>query len=528
MELLIPIGIGAAILLAVIIFLLSIYRVADIDKALIITGGKEPVIKVSGGGFVIPIFRKASYFDLCMLTVSANNDEIKTQTSVPIIVDWTAQIRPDTNDSANLKKAIMSFKERGQKGIIEDVKLTLTGTLRDVVSNMTPEEVQIDKQKFAQSVRENVADEMRNMGLELVSLNIQDIHDNNGYYDNIAAIDMEQKRKEAEKVKAQTNQAIREQNAESEKIATQSELAAQLSVAEKRRDNSLKQSEYKAETDKAKADADIAGQLQTTIRQQEIAAQEGKVEVVRQEQLNLAAQKAADVVKTKAEAEKVKAEIDAKAVAEVATIKADADAAVAKKTAVGKADAIKIEAEAEADKIRRTGEADAEIVQKKGLAEAEAIKAKMMAEAEGEKALADARSANDKVNFEIEKLKIENQAKIEIATKTANIMADLGKNAEFVNIGGSSSPGATGNVLIDTLSALPQLLKKLDVENQALNGEPFNNTLNGLIASAAGPLKGMLVSNNPSNDESAADDETTSDNHIQVTEQESEQRRDDQ
>ena len=64
-----------AIIVAVIlllIFLAAIYRVADIDKALIVTGGKQPVIKVSGGSFVIPIFRKASYFDLCMLTVKAD------------------------------------------------------------------------------------------------------------------------------------------------------------------------------------------------------------------------------------------------------------------------------------------------------------------------------------------------------------------------------------------------------------------------------------------------------------------------
>ena len=82
-----PIIVGLVIIIAIIIFLCSIYKVADIDKALIITGGKEPVIKVSGGSFVIPIFRKAQYFDLCMLTVTADRDEVKTKTSVPIVID---------------------------------------------------------------------------------------------------------------------------------------------------------------------------------------------------------------------------------------------------------------------------------------------------------------------------------------------------------------------------------------------------------------------------------------------------------
>ena len=89
-SILITIGIVIAAIVAIIIFLCSIYKVADVDKALIITGGKEPVIKISGGSFIIPIFRKYDFFDLCMLTVKADKDEIKTKTAVPIVADWTA------------------------------------------------------------------------------------------------------------------------------------------------------------------------------------------------------------------------------------------------------------------------------------------------------------------------------------------------------------------------------------------------------------------------------------------------------
>lgn len=501
--------VGIGVLVAIIIFLCCIYRVADVDKALIITGGKEPVIKVSGGSFVIPIFRKASYFDLCMLTVPTDGDEIKTKTSVPIIVDWTAQIRPNTKDLNILKKAIVSFKERGQKGIIEDVKLTLMGSVRSVVASMTPEQVQNDKETFKEAIVESVSDELADMGLELVSLNIQDITDNYGYYDDIAAIDREEKRKEAEKVKATANQQIRQQNAESEKVAKQSELDTELQIAEKAKDNALKKAEFKTETDKANADAAVAGKLQETIRLQEVAEQEGKVEVVRQEQANLAALKQKEVIKTVAEAEKVRAEIkaqedaqvaiiDAEAKAKVteqeakiAEINADARAKVVEKEAIGKAAAIEREATANANKIKLEGETEAEIISKKGTAEAEAEKAILLAKAEGEKALAEARAGNDKVNFEIEKIKIENETKVQIATSMATIMAEIGKNAEFVNIGGSST-GANGNVLIDTLSQIPSLMKVLNVENNALNGQSINDEVNGLVKSIAEPVKGVL------------------------------------
>lgn len=508
----IPIVIVIAIFVGVIFFCKSIYKVADIDKALIITGGKEPKIKVSGGSFVIPIFRKADYFDLCMRTVQAAKDEIKTHPGVPIVVDWTAQIRPNTADNAKLQKAIISFKERKDEGIIDDVRLTLTGAVRDIVAGMTPEEVLRDKAKFAENVRKTVADEMDNMGMELVSLNIQDITDNNGYYDNIAALDMQEKRQEAENKTAIVEQNIRSQKADSEQAAAERELSSELAIAEKKRNNDLKVAEFKAQTDKAQADADIAGELQKTIRQQEVAEQQGKVEIVKQEQANLAAEKEKEVIATRATAEKRKREIEAEAEANQRKISAEAAVQVAEKEAT----ATKVTADANAEKTRKEGTAEAEITKQKGLADAEVIKQKgladaevirqkglaeaeierqrLMAQAEGERAIAEARAANDKVNFEIEKIKIENDAKITIATKTAEIMAEIGKNAEFVNIGGAGTGnGATGNVLLDTLAGVPALMKTLNVENQALNGQPINDEIRGLVASIAEPIKGILA-----------------------------------
>ena len=133
----------------------------------------------------------------------------------------------------------------------------------------------------------------------------------------------------------------------------------------------------------------------------------------------------------------------------------------------------------------------------KRMAEADGTKAQLIAQAEGEQALADARASHDKVNFELAKVEIENRTKVEIATNVATIMAEVGKNAQFVNIGGSVGNGSTGNVLLDTLRGIPELMKVLDVENQALNGKPFNEEVEGLVKSVVGPVKGILSSNTP-------------------------------
>ena len=537
MGTIISIGIAIAVIAVVVIFLMSIYKVADVDKALIITGGKDPIIKVSGGAFVIPIFRKASYFDLCMLTVRADSDEIKTSTAVPVICDWTAQIRPSVANPEKLRIAIMSFKERGNDGIIDDVKLTLMGAVRDVVASMIPEQILRDKEEFKKQIQSAVSDELDNMGLELISLNIQDVYDKNGYFDNIAAIDASEKRQAADIKKAEVDKNTRQKMAEASKEAEIAEatarqeaeiarMIAEQTEKEKRKETDMKLAQFKIETDTANADADIAKELQTTIRQKEVEERKGAVEITRQEQANLAAQKEREVMITRAEAEKETKRVMAEAQANVKAIEAENKVAVAK----SEAEAVKKTAEAEAAKTREEGQAAADVakakaiadaegfkaqqfaeaegikaqqlaeaegIKAKKLAEAEGVRANLMAQAEGERALAEARASNEKVNFEIEKLKIQTEAQIRIATANAEIMASVGKNAEFINIGGGSIPGGnigaggTGNVLIDTLSQIPGLMKVLDVQNEALNGQSIKDEVQDLSKAICSGLSAL-------------------------------------
>ena len=64
-------------------------------------------------------------------------------------------------------------------------------------------------------------------------------------------------------------------------------------------------------------------------------------------------------------------------------------------------------------------------------------------------------------------------------------MANLGQNAEFINIGGGNIPSTTGangtgNILIDTISQIPFLMKSLNIQNKALNGKPVTEEVKAL------------------------------------------------
>jgi len=264
----------------------------------------------------------------------------------------------------------------------------------------------------------------------------------------------------------------------------------------------VRQAAMQTEIDTAQADADIAGELRATERKKDLAIQQGAVAVEQQEQAARAADKKKDVIQIEAEAAKQKAEIEASAAAEQSKIAAAGEAEAAKTFAAGQAEAIrqkanadaeatKAQAHADADAARVKGLAAAEASKAQGLAEAESIRAKGLAQAESERLLAEARAANDKVNFEIQKIELEQSARIEIARAGATLMAEVGRNARFVDLGGSDK---NGNVLFNTLRGVPGLLEQLDVVNRAVSeeGVSFNETIQKTIASLVGPIGDAL------------------------------------
>ncbi len=496
------------------------YKTADADKALVITGagkGKGPRILPGGGAFVSPM-RKFDYFPLGVMTVRSDDQETHTSQMIPIVVRWTAQLRADIETDGALEKAVRGFGSYRSDDISESLKQTLDGEVRAVVATMTPEEVITDKVKFAEQVMNGVAPRMEELGFKLVSLNISEVSDRNGHYDNLAAEEREAKRQTAATLSAEAQKAIDVKEAETNQASTEAGLARDLAIKEKNREVTLRQAAIKAQTDVAEADAEIAGELQREIRNQELAARRGEVAVVQaqQDEQAAAAQRAAALTREetdrqreviRAQAEKDRSEIAAQAKARQDEIDAEARANVAKRNAEGaaeaeearakgeaearrvkalaEADAIKATTQAEADKIRETGLAAAEAERAKGEAEAAAILAKGKAEAEAERELAEARAAHGGVNKEIEIAKINATARVEIATAYGTAMHEVGKNVTILQTGGGSNDGG-GNLLTNLLGGLPGLAKELDVQSEVLNGTTFNDTVAGLINAIKG------------------------------------------
>ena len=508
---------GAVIIIS--IFYKMRYKVAGADEALVITGagkGKETRILPGGGAFVSPT-RKYDFFPLGVMTVRSDDQETHTSQMIPIVVKWTAQLRADIETEGALEKAIRGFGSYRSDDISESLKQTLDGEVRAVVATMTPEEVITDKVKFAEQVMNGVAPRMEELGFKLVSLNISEVADKKGHYDNLAAKEREDKRMEAATLSADAQKAIDIKDAEAEQASTEARLARDLAVKEKTRDVTLRQAAIKAETDTAEADAEVAGELQREIRNQELATRKGEVAVVQAEQDEKAAtaQRAVELTRAEtdrqravinAQAEKDQAEINAQANARQEEINAEAKANVVKRNAEGaaqaeearaeglanakratakaEADAVNLTAVAEADKIRKTGLAEAEVERAKGEADATAILAKGKAEAEAQRLMADALAANDGANLQVTLAEIQRDTTVKIFTTVGEAMATVGEKATFIDMGGSAS--SDGDLFTNVLGNIPAMLKRLNVQNEALQGDSFGGSMAGLVRDLKG------------------------------------------
>ena len=518
----------AVIIILIITLLLLTVKVVTGNEVLVVTGvgatkkitvkgedGKDqvtyvPKVRIAGASIVIPVIQRSRKFDICVEKANVTDDTMKTKTGVEIVLDWGISYAPNADTVESLLPCIRQFLDKQKAEIQDIIKNAVAGGMRAVISTMTPQEVMVGKETLDDLVQKNISVQMDELGYK-VQIYIQEVRDAHGstYYQDLAAKDRETLKRDAANITAEANQEIRKKAAETERTAKEAELESQVTIAEKEKETSVKKAAFRAEKDQAEADAAAAGKLRTAEREREVVEKNGQIEAMRQEQENLAAQKAQEVAVTRAETAKREAiirtqaeseqnKIAAAAAADVALQEANGRANAAKADASGRAEArkteaaadaeaVRLEAQAEAEKTRMTGQAEADAISAKGKAEAEAIEAKGMAEAEAARALSDAQAANDHVNFEIEKLRIECEAEVQIATNVATVMAKVGENAEFYDFSGNGT-GDGKDLLTRVLGNVPELIKKVNLKNNALNDETINDTVGGLMQALVGPL----------------------------------------
>lgn len=445
------IAITAGVILVVVIFILisvfvGRYVKVGPDEALIVSGRKKKLANgqvvgfriVKGGAtFVWPILEISKTISLRIMPLDVNSSAYTSQ-GVQVTVDGIAQVKIDSHQEA-IATAAEQFLSLKEDEIRRIATQTLEGHLRSIVGNLTVEEINQNRDAFAQKVQELAAGDLANMGLKIISFTIREIADKNGYLESLGKAQIARVQRDAVIGQAEAKRDADIKSAEAMQAGQTAKYVAETKVAESNRDKEMKMADYQASINERKAEADLSYDKKKFVIQQDVEKEAMQVEIVKkqkeielQEQEALRKEKELDaMIRKPAEAEKYKIEVTA-----------EADRVKKSKEAEGQSYTIKAEGIAKAEAIKAAGLAEAEVIQAKGEAEAISLTKK----AEAYKLFNDAAIAQ----MVIEKLP-------EIASAIAQ---PLSKTEKIVMIGDSGASKITKDVT-NILAQLPETVKGL-------------------------------------------------------------------
>jgi flotillin len=345
---------GVVILILILAFVASRYKVAGANEAIIVAGSRGAKVRdehgrvvsspgdkgvkvvVGGGTIVMPLLNRIGRLKLTARQINVQLSDAVTSQGIKVQVQGVATFKIG-RDVESLRNAAERFLDAKPEQVDSIVKNVLEGSLRSIVGTLTIEELIRDRQKLLQQVQDAAKGDLATSGLQIDAFTIQSFSDESNYIELLGQQSVSTVTRDARMVKATTDQEAAVREAESMQIKINAG-----------RDVALREAETKTQVAAAQARADQAGPL---------AQAEAQQEVVRK-QTELA----------QLEADRKEKELLSSTVKPAA---AEAQAVIAR--AEGDKRARIAAAEADAETTRLEGGAEAQIVLTKGEAEAKAL-----------------------------------------------------------------------------------------------------------------------------------------------------------
>src|ERR1700755_2379040 len=366
-------GLGVLALIFLMGILARMYRKAGPNEALIVYGFRGPRVVVGRGTVVFPMVENCHELSLELMSFDvAPQQDLYTKQGVAVTVEAVAQIKvkSDTESIWTASEQFLTKSDQEREGLI---KLVMEGHLRGIIGQLTVEEIVKQPEMVGDRMRATCADDMSKMGLEVISFTIKEVRDKHQYITNMGRPAVARIKRDADiataeadrdtaikQALAQRESAVAKAQADQEQVL--GEPLSQAKQAEAQRDLEVKRAQFLEVTKRQQAQADKAYDIQTNIMQQQVVAEQVKVQQVEKEQQ----------VKVQ------EAEINRREKELIATVLKQAEIERQRIETLANAEKTRLMAEAEghASSIRQQGEAEAEIIFKKGEAEAKAMNVK--------------------------------------------------------------------------------------------------------------------------------------------------------
>jgi flotillin len=379
MNFAIPTGVwviaGLCVLVLFLIFgvFARLYQKAGPHEALVVYGAGGTKVVKGHGTVVLPLVQNVRYLSLELMSFDvAPQQDLYTKQGVAVTVEAVAQIKVKSDPESILtaSEQFLTKTPPQREGLI---RLVMEGHLRGIIGQLTVEEIVKQPEMVSDRMRSTCAEDMSKMGLEVISFTIKEVRDKNEYITNMGRPDIVRIKRDADvaaaeaerdtaikRAIAQREAAVAKAQADQDRVIA--ETASQTKQAEVTRDLEVKKAQYQETTKRQQAQADKAYEIQTNVMQQQVIAEQVKVQQIE-----------------KLEQVKVQdAEISRREKELIATVlkQAEIERQRIETLAAAEKQRLQLEAEGRAASIQKQGEAEASIIFAKGEAEAKAMNVK--------------------------------------------------------------------------------------------------------------------------------------------------------
>jgi len=372
-EIIVFVGLGVLALILIMGLLARMYRKAGPNEALVVYGFRGPRVIKGHGTVIFPMVESCKELSLELMSFDvAPQQDLYTKQGVAVTVEAVAQIKV-RSDQASILTAAEQFLTKPPQQREGLIRLVMEGHLRGIIGQLTVEQIVKEPEMVGDRMRATCADDMSKMGLEVISFTIKEVRDKNEYITNMGRPDVARIRRDADvaTAEAERDTAIQRANAQRESAVAKAqadqdrviaETASQARQAEAQRDLDIKRAQFAELSRRQQAQADKAYELQTNITQQQVMAEQVKVQQIEKE---------AQIKVQEAEISRHEKEL-------IATVLKGAEIERQRIQNLAEAEKSRLTAEAEgrAAAIRTQGEAEASIIFQKGEAEAKAMNVK--------------------------------------------------------------------------------------------------------------------------------------------------------
>ena len=217
-------------------------RICRPNEMLVVTGsnsdqgsqGMKGYRVVANGGwtFVKPILETARRVDVTLLPVVVEVRNAYSHGGTPLNIQAIANVKVSTDPEVR-NNAIERFLGHDTSEIVQVAKENLEGNLRSVLAQLTPEQVNEDRLRFAEQIADDVGQDMRRLGLQLDTLKIQSVFDDVDYLNSISRRRVAQIVRDAEIAEAEAIGQAERVEAQMEEVAEVMRTEADTVVLQK-------------------------------------------------------------------------------------------------------------------------------------------------------------------------------------------------------------------------------------------------------------------------------------------------------